>query len=604
MPSHDHVWRSIADIIEAVCQEQNPSDAMKLLLSGTTELTAATTGRLVLISLRDSCYRAEFEALNGPPGDSSEDRTVPFSLVEDRSIEVCPVLRALRSRQPVILSDIQPQNSGRLLSPSSRSALIAPIVRNESCLGLLMIEKTSPQGFDDKALQTVETAVAITVSLLEKRSTLELFKAVQQPIDFYRPINDFFEEILYLISEASGMKYVVIRELQPDNSTLKCLARFGFESADGTQLDLMDLSPISEYPSFQKAVHGEAIAEPNMSAPHLETLRNRPELASIRSFVVMPIKVGKSIFGTLSLAAECVYNYSELELAGFETIANSVGVGINNYRNAEQVHDIFDQTARVAISFTALEVAQAVRHEARGAVDNCNVLVATLIPKLQRLSKEDRETSLALIEDIEKSLTEVRVSIDKIRDAAKMPEMKLHPVSVRTVWTEAIATVAGKLDKENVRYDVSGDATISAYPEALRLIFLNLLLNSLDAFHEFGKKGGRRITVSIDPRGEAAQHIKIRYHDNASGIDAARLKVPADVARKSVPLKDLIFELGVTSKSTGSGYGLFLVRRILGTHHGSIDLVDHKAGVTFDITLPKVQTIAAAQTLMAEGSSS
>ena len=75
------------------------------------------------------------------------------------------------------------------------------------------------------------------------------------------------------------------------------------------------------------------------------------------------------------------------------------------------------------------------------------------------------------------------------------------------------------------------------------------------------------------------------YTDTAGGIDPSTLTVPR--SRRDLPLEQLIFEPGVTSKSDGTGFGLWLVRQILNEHRGSIDLLSHRGGVSFAIQLPR-----------------
>ena len=574
---------SIKEVIRDVSQEQSPDAALKLLLEGIVSVTRSIQGRLYLLSLRDSCYRLEFnqgraEAATTLPAEISLEELNAGSLKD-------PVSQFLQGFGTGLVAVEEPAEARVPIS----AFLLIPVIRNASLLGLLVLEGADNTSFGDKDVQTAETAVSIIIMLLEKRSTLSLLQSLQHPIDFLLPFDNFIDELLLLVREATGMRYVALRELQPDSRVLKCLSKFGFSHEDKS---LFDISLIDNYPTFQKAIEEKTTqVEPDINAPHLVPVRERPEFRAIKSFVVTPIKVGTGIFGTLSFAAEREYNYSPLEVAGFETIANSIGVAISNNRNAERVQEIFVENARVAISFTALEVAQAARHEALNRVDNSQLLLARLI-KSSSSGKTDREATTRIIDQIGEELSEVARAIEKIREASRIPQMKLKSVSIRELWEQARAMVAGKISAEGVHPEIIGNAIISAYPETLRLAFLNLFLNSFDAFRDFGKRGSRRITVNVDPRADDARQIKIRYVDNASGIDINRLRVPSGTNRSSNP-RDLIFELGVTSKDNGSGYGLYLVRRILDDHRGSIELVDHRGGVTFDIFLPKHQTVAA-----------
>lgn len=574
---------SIMDAIQDACQEQSSDAALGLLLQGVVLTTRARLGKLYLLSLRDSCFRVEFNAGRGD-GDHSFLQQIPLhDLVSGALLTpVSQLLQGISARLTTTATDEE------FASPPS-GLFVAPVIRSASVLGLIVLEHERGNRFSDRDMQTAETAAAIVTVLLEKRATLGLLQSIQHPIDFFQPFNEFMEELLLLAWLASSMKYVTLRELQPDGKTLKCLGTCGFSAIDKS---IFDLTPIENYTTFREAIErGTTQSEPDAGAPHLESIRSMPELPSIRSFVVTPIKVGTAIFGTLSFAAECEYNYSPAELAGFETIASSIGIAINNHRNAERVHEIFAENARVAVAVTALEVAQAARHEARGSIDNAQTLLAHLLTRTSS-GKQDRGENGKLIDSIGDSLLEVAKAIDKIRLASQIPKMELRTVSIRELWQQAIITIAGKVNDENVHTYIEGEAKVSAYPEALRLAFLNLLLNSLDAFRDWGKKSSRKITVTIDSRADDAQQIKIRYCDNASGIDPNHLNLPHSLPKSHNP-RDLIFELGVTSKENGSGYGLYLVRRILDDHRGSIELVDYRGGVTFDIFLPKYQTISA-----------
>lgn len=113
--------------------------------------------------------------------------------------------------------------------------------------------------------------------------------------------------------------------------------------------------------------------------------------------------------------------------------------------------------------------------------------------------------------------------------------------------------------------------------------FLNLIMNSIDAFSAYGKRRNRKIEVRIMPSNYA--EVSLTYTDNAAGIDSS--KIYCNGVNSEIPLKELIFQPGITSKKDqGSGFGLYLVRQILTEHGGSIDLISHRNGVQFKIILP------------------
>ena len=68
--------------------------------------------------------------------------------------------------------------------------------------------------------------------------------------------------------------------------------------------------------------------------------------------------------------------------------------------------------------------------------------------------------------------------------------------------------------------------------------------------------------------------IKIAVIDNGKGIEE--------------DLKDLIFEPKFTTKSSGMGLGLPMIKKIIETYNGSIHFTSNKKeGTIFTVTLPK-----------------
>jgi len=100
----------------------------------------------------------------------------------------------------------------------------------------------------------------------------------------------------------------------------------------------------------------------------------------------------------------------------------------------------------------------------------------------------------------------------------------------------------------------------------LKQLFLNLLLNAIEAVPEKGK-----IVVRIQCLSEASLQIEVQ--DNGPGI-------PADK-------RDRIFAPFYTTKNKGTGLGLATCRRIVTEHGGEIHVESTKGkGANFNITLP------------------
>ena len=96
-------------------------------------------------------------------------------------------------------------------------------------------------------------------------------------------------------------------------------------------------------------------------------------------------------------------------------------------------------------------------------------------------------------------------------------------------------------------------------------VVFNLVLNAIDAT----QKGGL-IEVRAARAGDG---VEVAVHDNGSGIDSAN--------------KSRVFQPYFTTKKQGTGLGLFVTRKIVGEHGGTVDFESAPGqGTTFRIRLP------------------
>lgn len=103
-----------------------------------------------------------------------------------------------------------------------------------------------------------------------------------------------------------------------------------------------------------------------------------------------------------------------------------------------------------------------------------------------------------------------------------------------------------------------GDLSVSVDPNQVRRVLVNLVENALDAFAESDGGGDRprpALTLAVRPM---RRTVKLTVKDNGPGI--------------APEVRDRVFEPFFTSKSRGSGLGLYLIREIVLAHGGAISL--------------------------------
>ena len=463
-------------------------------------------------------------------------------------------------------------------APTARAGVAVYTFRGSSCVGILTIEGPSLQELDEQIRRDLLASADLMGLVYESEFAYNLLTELQQPLDFHLADDRFFRLIGSLIRASSRMEFVALREHVDDE--LRCIALEGF--GRGRNLREWDLKPVDAHPDFATALQRATVTARRLDPVRHAALIAHPWSRNVRSFVAIPVVVGNDVFGVLSVAARCEFEYSEVELRGFESIANAVGVSITNFRNSRELALRVGEYAETAMAITALEVARAVKHEALNCV---NTATAGLRKLWIRVGKPNDDVDIDGVGDALQRLGAVLSEITAT--PTSLTPGVWSRTSVAEVWKEAVRAVSGRLDEQKIAVrSPAADVVVYARPEWLRQVFLNLLLNSIDAFRE-QKKGGRRIELAVEARGRRASEVVATYNDNAGGISPNRLRGPE--ASEELPVEQRIFQEGVTSKRDGSGFGLWLVRHILTEQHASIDLTGYRGGVTFALRFPRAE---------------
>ena len=173
---------------------------------------------------------------------------------------------------------------------------------------------------------------------------------------------------------------------------------------------------------------------------------------------------------------------------------------------------------------------------------------------------------------IEKSIDRISHQVDDVLGYVRNSPLKLISVSVN----DLIKSSAEKVNLPNdVTLDISGkDVKINCDPIKLDAVFINLIVNSIQAMHEGGKIN---ITTS-----EKENFAIIDFVDSGEGISED------NIAK--------IFEPLFTTKQKGTGLGLASCKNIVEQHHGEISVKNNpttftiKIPTTLSVEVPKPQT--------------
>lgn len=456
--------------------------------------------------------------------------------------------------------------------------------RGPTLVGAVMFARTKPQVvLSAEERHVLNTALGVVVFLYNRHVSVDLLSNSHAPIDFLQSVYSFYDEVRLMTELASGMFAGALRELRSEGPGLATIFAWNRGLAEDTQLATWDLDDYTAIPCFNDAIQTRQsqVIENRAEAPG--RFLERPEQRNIVSAVFCPVLVGAEVFGVLSFGLPVPYRYLKLELDGFMVLANAVGVAIHNFRRAAAEAVVVGDGFTISTVITAVEVAQAARHSAKTEIDTSNIKLAGMRLAAAKISGEQRHRWVADIDDLAEASLRIGKALDDIKAATKPPLNELGEHSLERIWSEASRQLRGKIGNQGLQVNWEGaDRIVRCYPDQLRHLFLNLIINSVDAFTERRVPGRKTITCKI--LNTIGDRITLRYVDNAGGLDLQKLRTL--YPESQLDAAQLIFERDITTKGDkGSGWGLFLCRRIAARHGGSVDVVDYRRGMTIDVAL-------------------
>lgn len=221
---------------------------------------------------------------------------------------------------------------------------------------------------------------------------------------------------------------------------------------------------------------------------------------------------------------------------------------------------IREQQSRLLASETLAvvgEMASAVAHGLRNPLAS--------IRSSAELALEERPS-----EPLRESLTDIVRQSDRLEGwirefitGAQPTAVELERITLDGVIAESIEAFDTQLETQGIRKAVVVDEALPAIrgnAASLRQVLNSLIANAVEAM----PKGGE-LTISAHADGDGRQ-VRICVSDSGHGVPPEQL--------------NKLFQPFSTSKGTGLGVGLYLARRIMDRHRGTLELATPAAGGT------------------------
>ncbi|MCW5935677.1 MAG: GHKL domain-containing protein [Fimbriimonadaceae bacterium] len=182
----------------------------------------------------------------------------------------------------------------------------------------------------------------------------------------------------------------------------------------------------------------------------------------------------------------------------------------------------------------------------------------------------DRDIVRQALEGVSLQAQRAGQIVNRVRSYSKPSARPPERIDLRDVLRAALWLLQPEAESSRValRQDLGGPVTVRGDVVQLQQVFVNLVLNGIEACQDLGGAG----VVHVQIRAETG-HVLATVRDNGTGIDETRLAS--------------LFEALESTKSGGLGLGLAIAREIVEGHGGRIEVSRSDGTTAFVVRLPR-----------------
>lgn len=277
-------------------------------------------------------------------------------------------------------------------------------------------------------------------------------------------------------------------------------------------------------------------------------------------------RYARSLFGESLTLPDVLLNLPPKEEAQ-NIIWNDRFLGVTVYpagtsRNQERLFLIKDITEKKWVQETLIRLdrfssfgvlASGLAHEIKNPLAGMRLIAQNLSRRME--NPRDQEALRRMLRQIDRIDSLVKQFFSYVKPKDPHPEK----VPLKEVMEDIYPLIKDRLNKQRIRFEQSipDEITVLADRQQLEQIFLNLVLNAMDAMPQRGtlRIEAREVHQKF-PRLEGEHWVEISVQDTGVGMDPDQL--------------EHIFVPFFTTKPSGTGLGLFIVHQLVTRNGGLI----------------------------------
>ena len=473
-----------------------------------------------------------------------------------------------------------------VLTKGTTYALLMMGLYVPSCLLIIFCQNVF-YGHINILFSTIVFSVLLAVTILFNNVKGRTERAVQQLLfkdryDYRKTLGEFSKAMVSILDLQSLSKKII----ETTTNTMRVEnASFFLLNEEKGEYDLLELKKANVNGFRADLPNGDAL--PRFLEKMKEVLV-REELvkgaqlgeidAVVRSMtqleadVSIPLISKGKLIGMINLGRRSeheIYSHEDIDLLSM--LANQAAIAVENARLYEDLKRSKSYIRRADRLASLGTLTAGLAHEIRNPLVAIKTLTQLLPDRL-----EDEEFRNHFLQIASGEVDRISSLVNELLEFARPSEPKLEMEDINAILEGMLLLISTETKKKFVQVvkEYTPDLpVVTVDREQIKQVFLNILLNALDATPENGT-----ITVKtrsfLKPGGE--HYVQVEVTDTGCGIPSEYLED--------------IFTPFFTTKIKGSGLGLSISNQIIQDHKGYIDVESYvNRGSTFFINLPVSQ---------------
>ena len=530
----------------------HPQKAIDRILAAAVRSTRADSGSFILVNPNTGLL--DIEASHG-----LSERAKRVKLRPGEGITGWVATTGL----PLRTGDVRTEKRYVSINAKVRSEMAVPVEMRGQVVGLLNVDSTNVDAFSaadearlvdmaSEAAQWLELAWEMDQLRGKSRQLTSLVDTAQIILSQTNP-DEILEQITQQTARLMKSRLCSVFLLNDDRSELVLRACHGGSDLYRGKPNLRtEDSLLGSVVTRHKPI---TVVDVGREKGYIQTDIARKE--RLVSMLAVPLIFAEKAIGVLAVYTQQRHRFSNDEVKILGTLGDLSAVAIEKGRLLARVVDM-EEKLRASERLSALGLLAAeIAHEIRNPLTVVQMLFHALVESIALDDTSMRDAKL-----ISEKMRQMNRILDQVLSFARSSEPTKESVHAQQLFDDVFLLTRHKLQQAGIDVRSSAPAELPLFRadrEQIEQVLLNLILNAAQAMPEGGTL---RLNATLEEF-EGEPHIALAVRDNGEGMSQAQI--------------DNLFAPFLTTKETGTGIGLAIVKKIMENHQSKVQ-VESKVG--------------------------